>query len=243
MKKLEMRKLTQREKTLLMLVALIAVVAGFVMLGINPLQTANTQKRSEISALSGEEMKLKSVVTSEDSIRNTYQTQTLEAQRLRQTFPAKQKSYDIQRTITSVCSQAGVTISSLQIGEYSVATANGTALVAGTEALWQCTASLQLSGTVDQLIQVEDSFCHMSDNVAVSTCTITGLDNEITAQAAATTDPLTGQVVAPAQVEVKPSTASLQLVIFAIDEAPADAIATPAPTTPAATDELQTTTA
>lgn len=217
MKGAKMRKLTQREKILLMVVALLGVVVGFVMLGIQPLQTAASEKRSEISALSGEEMTLKSVVTSEDAIRAAYATQSLEADTLRNTFPRQQKSYEIHTSITGICTAVGAQVTSLQIGEYAVASDESGKLVAGTEALWECSASLQVNGTPQQLLQLEDTLCHTSSNMVVRSFTLAGLDAESEA------------------------TASIQLAIFAIDEAPADAIATPAPTEESGSDEAMPT--
>ena len=62
-----MKKLSKREKILLVILAFLVLIAGGVMLGVKPLKQVNSEKSAQLETLNEQAMTYQTLIASKDS--------------------------------------------------------------------------------------------------------------------------------------------------------------------------------
>jgi len=169
-------KLQKREKVLLTILLLLAVILLPWFFLIQPQMEANQQKQTELSNLN---------IAGAGPVAVQYSLPELEAQLdefqkksedSEPSIPNLMKTYDIHYFVEDVCNGTGVNINGLSVGEYSPVDispafnddGNVTANT-DTSIVYVCRVNLQLNGSFSQLLSTVDAFADYG-YIKVSQC-------------------------------------------------------------------------
>ncbi len=178
-----------KEKVMLFILVLVALILLPLVFMILPAKEANTQKQRELDALVESGLQNSMAGSSPAGLEAQLDGLKAEADGM-DSIPSRIKAYDIHYFAEDICNKTGAFIDGLQVGEYEqveTQAQEGEASLQEGNILYRCSVDMQLNGSFAQLMDTVDEFasygyivisrCNMNDIPTASPieCTL-GLD-------------------------------------------------------------------
>jgi hypothetical protein len=164
-----MSKFSKREKILLSLLLILAIVAVAVMLVIQPLKEMGQQIQNDYYRYEEQQINMQAVLDSQADIRKANEEKTAEAEAVQANYPGRLKSYEIHNMLADICADYSVKMEDLVIKDYAEVTdITKKPVSTGTYGLYACDVSLQLLGTTNALLNFENACCDYKDYMQVN---------------------------------------------------------------------------
>ena len=173
-----MSKFSRREKILVSLLLILAIVAIAVMLVIQPLKDIGKQINDDYYAFEEKKINMQAVLDAQAEIRKADEEKMAEVEAAKEEYPARLKSYEIHNMLTGICADYSITIENLIIKDYAEVTdTQDNPVSAGSYGMYTCDVSLQLLGTTDALLRLENACCEYSEYMQVTAFVIADMSS------------------------------------------------------------------
>ncbi len=170
-------KLQAREKILLFILILVALVVIPLMFLIMPAVQANQAKQAELDALMLTNVEASTAAVSSPELEQLLAGMQADAES--NAIPGRMKAYDIHYFAEDICNATGVALDSLSVSEYeqvTVRTAEGDTAQQEGNLLYKCRLEMQLAGSFQQLMNTVDSFAGY-EYIVISRCNMNDIPN------------------------------------------------------------------